>query len=372
MRGGKVLFGILASCLLLCALKIIHDTDEFIPEKFVNYTKATLWSGYTSQSNSPSTPLFLPNTIHVILNLDDNYLDQLGIVVYSIVSTTSSQVFFHILYDGNSNTLANHRLDSVRTRTNVDFQSKVYVQECVDILATLPERNKFMLKHITRSTWLRLFSPFVLPGEVEKAIYLDLDVIVASDLKLLYDLNISNGCGLLGCPSRVKSAGDQGINILPEGWKDRWHGMWNAGVVLLNLTMLRRDPAYKEECIDELLIKHGMNDQIVWSLYCPIDEMATKMKTGWNVYVEKELDFRVENAYIGHWAGRIKPWHLPPLCSGRVVGRSNETVQPSHYCFDTRLPYVKQCHNFKYSKGRKEKTRNYFRCLYNVAKYMMA
>lgn len=80
------------------------------------------------------------------------------------------------------------------------------------------------LKHITPTTYIRLFAPFYLDAEIDKILYLDYDIICTGNIIDFYNTDFSNKT-IVGCPDFYL------YNKSPN--------YINAGVLLINLKKYR-------------------------------------------------------------------------------------------------------------------------------------
>lgn len=146
----------------------------------------------------------------------------------------------HILHD---NTLTSENRDKFsRLAKHYDQVVKFYnVEElCAD---RITELRKYLLRKVdtpsfTVGAFYRLFIPFVLPTNIEKAIYLDCDIIVNLNVNELWEIDL----------------GDKSLGIV-NAWQSSLHGIvkkedyFNNGVMSMNLKILRKE---------EEIIKDGL------------------------------------------------------------------------------------------------------------------
>lgn len=98
-------------------------------------------------------------------------------------------------------------------------------------------------EHLPRSAYYRLLIPDLLPGDIEKAIYLDSDVLVLEDLRRLWNIDVGTRSHLavhdLGQPyvsSSWEAVPDYREQGLPADAK-----YFNSGVMLINLRYWRAE-----------------------------------------------------------------------------------------------------------------------------------
>lgn len=164
------------------------------------------------------------------------------------------------------------------------------------------------------ATYLRLITASLLVN-VDKALYLDCDLVVNGDIIDLWNIDIEN-YGAAGVHDAILSH-----NIIKDyiGYDFIKEGYFNAGVLLLNLKYWRNNNIQKE--FFEFLYTHNakLNDQdaINAILHRKIKEIHPK----WNCHVgyfaypplvikeqKKYIKELWDNAVIIHFTGPAKPW----------------------------------------------------------------
>ena len=181
--------------------------------------------------------------------------------------------------------------------------------------------NKFLqgekfnlISHTTISTMDRLFLPELLP-DIDKILYLDIDMIVQGDIAELYETELVDAP--LAAREGVeyfqhieyrlkyfplnellairKSAGAS-LNLLSRHF--------NAGVLVVSLEKMRQDN-FTEQAI-QLAHDYQMHDQHILNFYANNDYI--KLSPSWNGYSNKET-LSNNQQKIFHWSGFEKPWH---------------------------------------------------------------
>ena len=187
--------------------------------------------------------------IHVCFGLHDktgSYSKFVGTSICSIFENAKAppqSILIHILHD---NTLTDDNRDKFSQLAGKYNQLvKFYnVEElCRDKIAEIS--NLFPTAYKTRFTmgmFYRFFIPAVLPNNLEKAIYLDADIIVNLDIAQLWQIEL--GDKPLGAIPEHKASSVCFINyayrkyIVYAGFVD-YNDYFNSGVLLMNLNYLR-------------------------------------------------------------------------------------------------------------------------------------
>ena len=156
----------------------------------------------------------------------------LSVAIWSVVENAGENTCFDIcvLNDGieqKSQEQINGLVTKAGTRHKVRF---------IDVSNVVPEGVK-VNEVWPRAAWARVFLPLLLP-EVSRAIYLDIDTLVCTDLKALHDIPMGNNA--LGVVLEHESYKDSHFNErlqIPQ----ECPGYFNSGVLLMNLDVFRRD-----------------------------------------------------------------------------------------------------------------------------------
>ena len=166
----------------------------------------------------------------------------------SILANTSAAVRFHLLHDGTLSEENRHRF----TELVKDSGSEVHFYDVPARIALTLKRGREILPEgmdsarYTGVNMYRLVLQEVLPPEIDKVIYLDADTIVNLDLEALWQTELGEA-PLAAVPDyEVLAHFGQEDKIRPNDsflYKENLtdvHGIFNAGVMLLNLRFLRR------------------------------------------------------------------------------------------------------------------------------------
>lgn len=261
----------------------------------------------TSPKNVP-----IERTIDVVMGADDGYIHHSAATMASILLNcdASSNFRFHIL-DGGISSDKKEKLLKLKKLRNFDIQ--FYDMTKYD-WSMFPDNRK----HITLATYFRLRIPEVLPKNVQKALYLDGDMIVEQDLKELWDTDISNY--VLGVVEDVEGIDSRDRLGLPNKY-------FNAGVLLLNLEKLRKTDLLKDSVSylgknrnriiyqDQDILNGLFNTQyrdlpLKWNVNSHM-YFRTKKK---HTYTDNDAKTVRTNPGIIHFTGgAIKPWNQNKL-----------------------------------------------------------
>lgn len=246
------------------------------------------------------------NVVETALALDQNLEDMIPVVLQSLVDHTSREVNAHVMTRGLGNAFR-ERMGKLFPEINFTFYNFDEVSYGNDIA---------LLSHISVSTMDRLFLPEMLK-DLEKVLYLDIDILIQGDVGELYDLNLGENV-FAGKRTRLKSWANMIRPITratlhfaaEKAWdiRKRLHDKadltsrtFNAGILVLNLELMRAENFTAEHMY--LVEQCRMNDQDVFNIYSR--NRVLEIDSEWN-HVPSQ-DFNASPKII-HWAGPAKPW----------------------------------------------------------------
>lgn len=294
--------------------EICQAEVEFAEEYATNYSKVTpsnidvpkavaaLAASKITVGNNPRGN----NVVETALALDQNLEHMIPVVLQSLVDHTSREVNAHVMTRGLGNAFR-ERMGKLFPEINFTFYNFDEVNYGKDIA---------LLSHISVSTMDRLFLPEMLK-DLDKVLYLDIDILIQADVGELYDLNLGDNI-FAGKRTRLKSWANMirpitraTLHFAPEkAWdiRKRLHDKadltsrtFNAGILVLNLEIMRAENFTAEHMY--LVEQCRMNDQDVFNIYSR--DRVLEIDSEWN-HVPSQ-DFNASPKII-HWAGPAKPW----------------------------------------------------------------
>ncbi len=251
---------------------------------------------------------------NIICGIDDKYYQHCGAMLVSLFKHNDDTFHVYILsleLTGEHKKLLKELVES--------YHNHVYI---IDVDRKLIEN--FPMKdtdYPSLATYLRLFIPQLLPLNVEKALYIDSDIIFNGDISDLYNCDIANYAlaGMEDAPHRQPERLGYPIEDL----------YFNAGFLLLNIKYLRDinfvDMAlsYIRDCHHKIVL----HDQDV--LNALLHGRVRFVPIKWNMLDcfyknppfisekhKSELDTSRKSPVTIHFSGPLKPWHhgcLHPL-----------------------------------------------------------
>ncbi|MDR3289926.1 MAG: glycosyltransferase family 8 protein [Rickettsiales bacterium] len=239
--------------------------------------------------------------IPIFLATDDNYLKYTATVMASILYNTNSFIDFYILENKITENGKNKLNQTMKKFNNFSIE---YITISNDTIEIFKNTNK-LNAHISVMTYIRFYIPS-LKTNLDRAIYLDGDIVVLRDIKKLFDNNVDNfGIGA------VK------FGYLGDGF--------NAGVLLINCKKWRENNVLEELLkINKYLYDHergSYNDQNVLNKYFKNDCLELDLKFNFInkilKYSEDKNDKSLQEMIIRgrndivlcHFADKNKPWN---------------------------------------------------------------
>lgn len=246
------------------------------------------------------------DVVETALALDQNLEDMIPVVLQSLVDHTKREINAHVMTRGLGDAFR-ARMGKLFPEINFTFYNFDDVHYGDDIA---------LLSHISVSTMDRLFLPEMLK-DLDKVLYLDIDILIQGDVGELYDLNLGENV-FAGKRTRLKTWANMirpitraTLHFDPEkAWdiRKRLHDKadltsrtFNAGILVLNLKLMRAENFTVEHMY--LVEQCRMNDQDVFNIYSR--DRVLEIDSEWNHVPSQDFN---ANPKIIHWAGPAKPW----------------------------------------------------------------
>lgn len=250
-----------------------------------------------------------PDKIPVVASSDDNYAYPMGAMFASLLANTSQPERFHLfVIDGGISAQKQQQLKDDITRrgsqlTVIDLDSDLY--------ADFPTHA-----HISKPAYYRISIPELFAEEVQRAIYLDCDLIIKDDLQKLWAMDLAGYA--LGAVENISKRTYVASQLPQEDY-------FNSGVLLLDLKKWReqniseRIRRFKREhpeliCTNDQCAFNGVfrgdwqRLPLRWNqqsgIYRPTPQLERYRHTG-------EYQEALWEPAIIHYVGWSKPWLTP-------------------------------------------------------------
>jgi lipopolysaccharide biosynthesis glycosyltransferase len=253
-------------------------------------------------------PRILKDTIPVVASSDDNYAAPLSVMFVSLLENTSSPELIHFfVIDGGISELKKSLLKA---------DAKTYGSQVTFLNVNNEAYASFPTKaHISAPAYYRISIPELFDASVEKAIYLDCDLIIKQDIQTLWGFELEEYP--VAAIENISSS-----TYKASGLKQCDY--FNSGVMLINLK------AWRERGISEKVREFKKNHP---ELICTNDQCALngvfkgqwkRLPLSWNMQsglyrhspqvdrlLKSETDEALWEPAIIHYIGWSKPWINP-------------------------------------------------------------
>ncbi|MDD1503982.1 glycosyltransferase family 8 protein [Lysinibacillus sp. CNPSo 3705] len=237
--------------------------------------------------------------ISIIIASDPGYLCHATITIISILQNTkSNNIIFYFLDEG----IGRENREYLHTEVNNLKGNIEFIAIDKEIFS-----NFHVSGHIKQSTYYRLIAPNLLPADIEKAIYVDSDVIVNEDIANLFYIDIENFI-----IAAVEESEQDSERIKKLGIENSCY--FNAGIILMDLIKWRNADITKKTF---QYIVENPDKLIYWdqdALNAIFGGEWYQLEAKWNVQTNFfELEKYKEvclNPAIVHFTTDVKPWHI--------------------------------------------------------------
>ncbi len=242
--------------------------------------------------------------IPIFFATDDNYFKYLAVTLASIEKNASDNYIYDIKI-----------LATGLSKENEEAIGKFGFPHLAVSVVNVDEKMKKIRSNVAKrlrdyyseSIFYRIFIPHLFP-RLEKAIYLDCDIVLKDDISKLYFTDI--GDNILG------AVPDESIAPIPEfcAYVDKVVGSpegvyFNSGVLVINAKKFREDKI--EEKLLHLITEYNFQtvapDQDYLNFLC--NGKVYYFELGWNKQPNQNVDFDEDKIHLIHYNMFNKPWH---------------------------------------------------------------
>lgn len=308
------------------AISVVPRENQDI-ENLKNYEN----NAYQKHNKEILLPAFdNKNAVTIMLSSDNNYAPYMAVFLKSLIEHSNPSRNYDIVIANRNISTHNQKLITKMQQTNISIRfiniSKYFNQYGATYFQTC--------QHFSIDAYSRIFIPEIF-GEYKKVLYLDIDMIILKDIAELFDTDIGqNWWGVVQdsfFPVVCHSPKDNYFkrNLVPYIKNtlkmDSLSDYFNSGVMIWNIEQCKKDnvvtkaiiklqelknPKFVDQCILNS-IANGKN--IFW--LSPFWNVSWNVEFDWHDGYGSEsyntaLNF-LENPYILHFTGAIKPWKEP-------------------------------------------------------------
>ncbi|KIP05820.1 glycosyltransferase family 8 protein [Phlebiopsis gigantea 11061_1 CR5-6] len=267
--------------------EVISSQDEY---QMILRKTSEMRIGFLVKDAAPDSSQPMYNEMHVVLTIDSSYAMPAAVTIQSVLQHTKGRITLYIVDLGLTS------LDKERLRQLTTTHADVTLM-FLDLPRDHPSES-------TGASWAKIAMIPILP--VERALYLDADVLVCTDLRAAWNVDLA------GKP--VGAVIDVGY---PQGHPAIERGPYfNAGVLLIDLAQARAaHPRLVEaamRCQDSLLRDQDALNTVFRDNWCMLDVAWNAQGLGTyakHPSAERDaLDLRaMEEAAIVHFTGPVNP-----------------------------------------------------------------
>lgn len=257
----------------------------------------------------------MDNYINIVLSSDNNYAQHVAVVMASIVSNTKQRnnINFFLLSDN----ISKEKLILIE-KTVRKLNSQVTI---IDLSKDDLFSEVFLSGHISKAAYFRLAIADILPKNIDKVIYLDVDLLVLKDIEILWNIDLEGKAigavpdyGIL-CSKRVMKEKVESIGL------SKTDLYFNSGVLVLNLKKFRDNNYtnvllnymknnkfihHDQDVLNKVFKENWKELPIWWNVIPPVFNLFFK------VLIHKQCRYKAIKAKkspaIFHYAGGYKPW----------------------------------------------------------------
>ena len=259
--------------------------------------------------------------IPIILSSDDNYAKYLSVTLVSILANGEKDTFYDV-YVLMATNFSDANNQMIQKDANAYSNNKINFIDMKNAFSSLDVKRK----RLNVPTFYRLNAAEILPKNYDKCLYFDVDIIVNTDLKELFNTEMGNNI--------IAGVRDNGTKIDARYWVEKFvNKKWkipdyksyvNAGVLILNLKKIREENLTKV-FNDEANNNYSFADQDVVNKVCYGRITILPLKYNlmtifdyrkfWLFYKsfwsKDEIYKAYENPKVIHFCVTWKPWFRP-------------------------------------------------------------
>ena len=244
--------------------------------------------------------------INLFFAIDDNYCPLLSASVHSILKNANKKYRYdiYVLHIGIGDESQNIMRNQIKEDASIEFVDMlkfIDMKEKLDVLA-----DKLVTRdYYTKTTYYRLFIPNMFPN-LEKALYLDVDIIVPGDISELYNTDLGNN--LVGAvPDMAVQNTPVFIDYVENALGVKAKNYFNAGILLMNLNEMRKWN-FESKFIDLLSTYSFRVAQDQDYLNVLTDGRIKYVDNSWNVQPVPGNICKVDKVNLIHYNMLWKPW----------------------------------------------------------------
>lgn len=249
--------------------------------------------------------------INILVTIDSNYVEPLCVMLTSMFLNNPREEFrVYVIYS--------HLTD------NEIFRIKRYCSQYgIKLEPLFVSEDMFTdaptFRHYTKAMYYRLLAYELLPADIDRALYLDPDILIINPIRQLYETEISSYLFAGAMHTGITKISEQINRMRLQTYET--DGYINSGVLLMNIDLQRRE--INKKMIFNYIRQHEkeliLPDQDVLNALFGTKTLllddslynydARRFDTYRLLSVgEKDMNWVMRNTVILHFCGSSKPW----------------------------------------------------------------
>lgn len=254
--------------------------------------------------------------VNIVMSFDDNYSLAALVAIYTLLKNANNNTYYNI-YIFISDNLSDKNINKIK-QLESNYNTKIIFMEVTKEFENVQINNDL---HVNKNSFYRLLIPWMLPN-IDKVLYLDVDITVHGDLSELYELNIDEyyiaaareyvyiECMLNGNDNLIKGEIDNLLKL------ENVYSYVNVGISLINSRKMREDNLLPK-FIEESKIPYRCGDQDILNKVCEkkVYFFTSKYNANYDRTILYHKYLSKEDFYeywffpkIVHYYGDSKPW----------------------------------------------------------------
>ena len=242
--------------------------------------------------------------MNILLSANENFIKYAEDLLFSIKKNNKDErlnIYFLYLE------ISTLKIQELKKYVEEKIDSKInFLKLDPNMFLNLPTTNKERTAYFGPEAYLRLFAQYILPNNIDRVLYLDIDILCNGSLKELYYIDFNENC-FIACEDMGATLEDKKRVCLKSN--DTYI---NSGVLLMNLNLLRK--LYSIEELKNYIYK---NKNI---LAYPDQDILNKLYKGKFFVVSNKYNYapfkgqsKMKNVVLYHFVGRVKPWNTKEI-----------------------------------------------------------
>lgn len=251
--------------------------------------------------------------MHIVFTPAHNFIPYLGVTICSVCeSNAGAGICFHVIAGSDITAADRSMLEGVALR----YGQRIEFHPADGVAAMYPEDFFTRKDKMPAAVYYRLLLPTLLPENVERVIYLDVDLVDVAGLQDMWEMDM-HGAAVAAAPD-FWDVFDTPYRRL--GY-DRSLGYFNAGVMLLDLALWRRE-GLQDECLrfwhehpgqvlyhDQDILNRVLRERKTpLPLRYNLQEVMLQQRTVFSRTYEDAIVEALRNPAIIHYTTPVKPW----------------------------------------------------------------